>query len=169
MLETHNIIAEPYANGSRAVGRILFLADVGEFLGEGELLCVHAWHWPDDLELQELEPHLTFVEPGRHRVVATWRKRVGDIVHEGEVIGALQPTDSLEVATFDDSLTWSQKIKQRARQAAGRLAIQLGVDLSQVEATGEQGEITSRDVQSEWEKTVAAEHWPDANQSKLGG
>lgn len=133
-MDSLEITAEPYANGGDAVGRILFLANVGEVLELGHLLCVHAWHWPSDRTRQEMEPHVTFVEPGRNRIVASWHRQVGDVVEEGEVIGILERTENPENSETEcEPSSWQDQMIERERRSARRLAIQLGVDLGVVE------------------------------------
>lgn len=154
MHQALDIIAEPYANWAQAVGKLLFLANVGEVLLPGQVLCIHSWHWPDNPELQDLEPHVTHLPSSYAFIkIESWRKQVGDIVQEGELIGHYTHTEQPpELAELDESLSYNEREILVERNEARRAAYQLGVDLNEVVPIRDR-EVTVQDVHLWWEKT----------------
>jgi pyruvate dehydrogenase E2 component (dihydrolipoamide acetyltransferase) len=145
------------------------LPDLGEGLVDAEIV---AWHVNvgdrvvTDQPLLSVETDKAIVEipapfagsiAKRHGAIGE-RVAVGDVLVEfgdaiadaGAIVGRLKEHGAAasEASTQKAAMTPRAAIKTKASPAVRRLAQQLGVDLSAVQATGPEGSITSNDVES---------------------
>lgn len=149
------LMATPYFDRNGAIGKILFLPQLGATLGPGELLLVARWQFPCE---SDLDDQVSYIEPGPDDdfvVVQSLCKQVGDLVNEGEVVGTLKliapPSNAHE---YQDDMWLPSSELRPASPSVRRLARQLNVDVNNVKPTGSSGEITSSDVFSYWLERV---------------
>jgi pyruvate dehydrogenase E2 component (dihydrolipoamide acetyltransferase) len=139
------------------------LPDLGEGLTEGEIarwLVSEGQEIAEDDPLVEVQTDKTTVEipsPAAGKV-ARILVGEGDVVAVGTVLVVIgedgaaseesraEPAASVSAASEGQSLGRGQTGRVRATPLVRRLADELGVDLSSVEATGPQGRVTEEDV-----------------------
>lgn len=143
-------------------------ADVGEGITEGEIV---RWHVEQG---EEIEENQTLVEVETDKAIVdipspcagTVENRpysVGDVIEVGETLVVIDPEDGEEESTtvvgeisseaevLDDESESDEKKEQSETLATPRtrkLAEELGVDLEELDGTGEGGRITPEDVRA---------------------